>query len=82
MKTTQINLPEEIQRHMKQSKEEPHSYEWFQEAFGAVTRLAIDNAESVAEEFRKVFASRIDDEDELEEILEQMMKQAGLLNLG
>jgi len=82
MKTTQINLPDEIQRYMKQSKEEPRSHEWFQDAFCAVTRLAVDHAESVAQEFRKVFASRIDDEDELEVVIGDMLKQAGLSSLG
>ena len=82
MKTTQINLPEEIQSYMQSSTEEPHSHEWFQDAFCAVTRLAMDNAESVAQEFRKEFASRIDDEDEVETVIEEMMKQAGLSNLG
>jgi len=77
-----INMPEEIRPYMKQSTEEQGSHEWFQDAFCAVTRSAIDNAEAVAQEFRKVFASKIDDEEELEAVIGDMLKQAGLASLG
>ena len=66
----------------QESGEEPRSHEWFQDAFWAVTRRAMDNAESVAQEFRKAFASGIDDEDEIEMLIEQLMMRSGLASLN
>lgn len=82
MKTIEIDLPEEIEQYMRSCSEQRGSYEWFQDAFCAATRLAIDNAESVAQEFRKAFASGIDDEDEIEMLIEQLMMQSGLASLN
>ena len=67
MKSIEINLPEEIERYMISCSEQRGSYEWFQEAFCAVTRRAMDNGATLTEEFSRVFTSRIDDEDEIED---------------
>ena len=81
MEANVIHLPKEIEEYMEECKAEPGSREWFQAAFHAVGQCATDNAEYLTEEAYASFSNGFEDDDNIQEAIEEMKKQAGLESL-
>ena len=77
-------LPQVIRDYMNgNSTAQPGSREWYQEAFQAVADCATHNGEFLTEQFFHTYATDVgdDEDDEVCETVEEMIRRAGLERL-